>query len=68
MWVIASEEERLQKWKEYFKNLLGKPLETTDKSTEEIIICQVDDGQFTEKNLDTVLEIVKSRKIKQNPS
>ena len=28
-----SQEKRLQKWKEYFKNLLGNPLEITDKLT-----------------------------------
>ena len=27
---VASKEEKLQKWKEHFKNLLGNPLEIID--------------------------------------
>ena len=38
----ASREERLQKWKEHFNNLLGNPSEITDKTTEEVINCQLD--------------------------
>ena len=30
----ASQKERLQKWKENFKNFLGNPLEITNKPTE----------------------------------
>ncbi len=32
----ANQEERLQKWKEHFKNLLGNPPEVTDKPIKEI--------------------------------
>ena len=35
---VASQEERLQKWKEHFKNLLGNPPEITDKPTEKKLI------------------------------
>ena len=35
----ASQEERLQKWKEYCKNLLEYPSEITDKRTEKIFVA-----------------------------
>ena len=35
--TAARQEERLQKWKEYFKNLFRNPPEITNKPTEEII-------------------------------
>ena len=34
----TSQEERLQKWKEYFKYLLGNILEVTDKSIEKLLM------------------------------
>ena len=33
----VGQEERLQKWKEHFKNLLGNPAEIIGKPTEEVI-------------------------------
>ena len=36
------QKERLQKWKEHFKNMVGKPTEIADKPTEEIINDQLD--------------------------
>ena len=47
----VNQEERLMEWKEHFKNLLGNPLEITDKPTKKIINCQLDIklGQFTEE-------------------
>ena len=47
--------ERLQKWKEDFKNLLrNPPPEITDKPTEKIINCHLDVklGQFVEEELE----------------
>ena len=38
----ANQQDRLQKWKEHFQNLLGNPPEITDKHTEEIINGQLD--------------------------
>ena len=60
----ASQEGRLLKWKEYFKNLLGNPAKITDKPTEKIIYSQLDNklGQFTEEKLFVVLKKIKSRK------
>ena len=50
-----SQEERLQKWKEHFKNLFGNPPEIT----EEIIIdgqLDIQLGSFMENEIDTVLK------------
>ena len=49
----ANQEERLQKWKEHFKNLLGNPPEITNIHTKEIIYGQLDIKlrQFTERDL-----------------
>ena len=60
----GSQEERLQKRKEYFKNLFGKPHAISNKPTEKIINCQQDIklGHFTEEERDTVLKKMKSRK------
>ena len=38
----TSQEKRLQKWKEHFKNQLGNLPKITDKPTEEIINGQLD--------------------------
>ena len=34
----ASQHERLQQWKEHFKNLLGSPPEITDKPYEKLLM------------------------------
>ena len=47
----ASQEEKLQKWKEYFKNQFGKPAEEIINEQEDIKI-----EQFTEYELNTVLK------------
>ena len=61
----ASQEERLQKWKGYFKNLLGNPPEIMDEPTEEIIHVQLDIklGQFMEEELDVVQKKLKTEKL-----
>ena len=60
----ASEQERLQMWKEHFKYLLGKTPEITDKSIETIIHHQLDIilGDFSEDELEAVLKSMKNRK------
>ena len=57
-------EERLQKWKEHFKNQLENPPEITDKYCKEIMNDQLDikHGQFMEVEFDVVLKKIKSRK------
>ena len=59
----VGQEERLQKWKEYFKNLLGNLSEITDKITAEITNGQSDIklGHF-EDEFDALLKTNKSRK------
>ena len=54
----ACQKERLQKWKEHFKNLLGKPPEVTDKIIKYIIYSQLDIklGQFMEGEFDPKLK------------
>ena len=54
----TSQEERLQKWKEYFKNLLGNLSKITDKPIQKIINGQLDIklGQLTEEKFDAVLK------------
>ena len=63
-WKATSQEERLQKWKENFKNLLENLPKITDKPTEKIINWQLDIklGQFAEKELDAVQKKIKSSK------
>ena len=56
----ANQEERLEKWKDHFKNLLRNLPEITDNLTEEIK-CQVGIKQFTEEELGTVLKTIKRR-------
>ena len=58
----ANQEEQIQKWKEHFKNLLGKSPKA-DKPITNIINFQVDIklGQFTEEEFDVVLTKIKSR-------
>ena len=47
----ASQEERINLWKEHFKNLLGKSPKVTDKPITKIINNQLDIklGQFTQE-------------------
>ena len=54
----ACQEERIQKWKEHFKNLLGNPTKVTHKPIQKITNRQLDikPGQFTEEELDIVLK------------
>ena len=51
-------EERLQKWKEYFKNLFGNSAEITDKPAKEAINGQLNIklGQFTREKIDVIQE------------
>ena len=51
----ASQEERHQKWKEHFTNIVENPLETIDKPTKEIINSQLDIkcGSLWRKNLNS---------------
>ena len=60
----AIQEERMHTWKEHFKNLLGKSPKVTDKPIRKIINNQLDIklGQFTQEELDVVLEKNKNRK------
>ena len=55
---VANQDERLQKWKEHFKNLPGNPPDINDKHSEKISNIQLDIklGQFTELELDSVRE------------
>ena len=59
----ASQEERIQMWKELFQNLLGNSPKVTDKSITEIINSRLDIqlGQFTQE-LNVVLTKPKRRK------
>ena len=61
----ATQQDRLQEWKEYFKNLLRILPEITDKPTEEIINGQLDIKlrHFIEDELDTVLKKLKEEKL-----
>ena len=60
----ASQEDRLLKWKEHFKNLLGNPPKITDKNIQKISNSQLDIklGHFTIDELETVLRAIKNRK------
>ena len=58
----ASQEERMQKWKERFQNLLGNSSKDSDKPIIKVINCQLDikQGQFTKKELNIVLTKIKA--------
>ena len=60
----ACQEERLLKWKEHFKNLLGNSSEITEKPLKKIINGQLNVklGQFMAEELDVVLKKIKHRK------
>ena len=54
---ISNQDERLQKWKDDFKNSRGNPPEIMDKPSKEIINDQLVTklGYFTEEELDVIL-------------
>ena len=56
----VSQEERIQKWKEHFKNLFG----TSQKVIDKLINSQLDSkvGQFMEEKLNIALTKIKNRK------
>ena len=60
----ASQEERIQLWKEHFKNWLRKSPKVTDELITKIIDYRLDIklGQFTQEELDEVPTIIKNRK------
>ena len=60
-----SQEEKIQMWKEHFKNLLADSLKVIDKLITKIIHGQLDikPGQFTEEELDVKLTKIKNRKV-----
>ena len=61
----AAQEERIQKWKEHFKNQFGNSPKVNDKLIQKIINRQLDIklGQFTEGKLDTVLKTIRCEKV-----
>ena len=61
----TSQQERIQLWKQYFENLLGKPPKLTHEPITRIISKQLDIklGQFTQEELDLVLRKIKNRKV-----
>ena len=54
----TSQEDRLDKWKTHFKNLLGNAPEVSDKPIEQITdgILDINCGHFTHNELDVVLK------------
>ena len=60
----TDQQERIQLWKQHFKNLLGNPLKVTHEATTRTISKQLDIklGQFTQETLDSVLRKIKNRK------
>ena len=60
----TSQQERIQLWKEHFKNLLGNPLKVTHDPIMRVISKQSDIklGQFTQEELNSVLKRIKNRK------
>ena len=60
----AGQEERIQKWKEHFKNLLGKSVKVTDEPIMKIIRNQLNIklGKFMRKEFGVVLRKIKNRK------
>ena len=61
---VTSQEEWIQLWKQYFKNLLGNPPKVTHEPIMRIISKQLDVklGQFTPEELNSVLRKIKNRK------
>ena len=62
--TVASQEERIHLWKQYFENLLGKPPKFKHETITKIINNQLDIKgiQFTQEELDSVLRKIKNRK------
>ena len=64
----ASQEDRRQKWKEHFKNILGSSPEITDKPPEKISNSKLDVklGQFRKEKLGALLKRskIKTEKLK----
>ena len=60
----ASQQERVQLWKQHFENLLGNPPKVTNEPITRIISKQLDIklGPFTKEKLDSVLRKIKNRK------
>jgi len=60
----TSQKDRLQKWKDHFQKLLGKPPKIIENNTQKIIDRQLDIklGDFTTEELNEVLKKLKSRK------
>ena len=69
----ASQEERIQMWKEHYKNLLGNFPKITDKPIMKIINSQIDIklGQFIQEELNvelTKIEMEKAANLDKIPS
>ena len=60
----SSQDERLQKWKEHFQNLLGKAPVIKDQPIQQIIDNElpIKKGPFSEEELETVLKKLKNKK------
>ena len=60
----ASREERIQKWKEHFKNLLGNSPKVTSKPITKIINHQINIKleQLTQEELNKILKKIENRK------
>ena len=60
----SSQDERLQKWKEHFQNLLGKAPVIKDQPIQQIIDNElpIKKGHFSEEELETVLKKLKNKK------
>ena len=61
---VASQEERIHLWKQYFKNLLGKPPKVTDEPIKKVISYQLNIKlrNFMQEELDLTLRTIKNRK------
>ena len=60
----TNQEEQIHQWKQYFKNLLGKPLKFTLELIMKIISNQLDTKleQFVQEELDSFLRKIKNSK------
>ena len=60
----SSQDERLQKWKEHFQNLLGKAPVIKDQPIQQIIDNElpIKKGPFSEEELEAVLKKLKNKK------
>ena len=59
-----SQEERVNKWKEHFRNLLGQPPEVIPSNIERVIeyTLPIKTGPFDLEELDKVLKVIKNKK------